>query len=84
MMAMTAKGMGRQDAHETVREASMIASSGGEHLLDVLLRCEKLKGMMTETEIREAMEPANYLGGASVIVDDMITAVENALGKKVR
>jgi len=83
MMALTEKGMGRQDAHEIVREASMIASSKNEHLLDVLLRCKKLKKIMNEKEIRIAMDPANYVGGSPQIVDSMVSAVEKALGRKV-
>ena len=83
MMAMTQKGMGRQDAHEIVREASMIASSEGKHLLDVLLKCKKLKNVMSEKEIRSAMDPKNYVGGSPMIVDNMVAAVEKALKKKV-
>jgi adenylosuccinate lyase len=83
MMRMTEKGIGRQDAHEMIREASMIASSRDEHLLNVLLRCKKLNGVMSENEIRAAMDPANYVGGAPKIVDDMVSATEKALNKKV-
>ncbi|MDR0779032.1 MAG: adenylosuccinate lyase [Methanomassiliicoccaceae archaeon] len=83
MMKMTEKGIGRQDAHEIIREASMIASSKEEHLLDVLLRCKKLKNVMSEKEIRDAMDPANYLGGAREIVDDMVSAVEKIMKRKV-
>jgi len=83
MMRMTEKGIGRQDAHEMIREASMIASSKNEHLLNVLLRDERLTKVMTEKEIRNAMDPANYVGGAPIIVDNMVAAVEKALNKKV-
>jgi len=83
MMRMTEKGIGRQDAHEIVREASMAASSNKEHLLDALLRDGRLMKVMTEAEIRNAMDPANYVGGAPVIVDNMVSAVEKALKKKV-
>ena len=83
MMKMTEKGIGRQDAHEIIREASMIASSKNEHLLNVLLRDERLTKVMTEKEIRNAMDPANYVGGSPVIVDNMVAAVEKALKKKV-
>ncbi|MDR0335356.1 MAG: adenylosuccinate lyase [Methanomassiliicoccaceae archaeon] len=83
MMRMTELGIGRQDAHEILREASMIASSKNEHLLDVLLRCGKLKGVMSEKDIRSAMDPANYVGGAPKIVDNMVSAAEKALKKKV-
>ena len=83
MMRMTEKGIGRQDAHEIIREASMTALSNSEHLLDVLLRCDKLKGVMTEKDIRNAMDPANYVGGSPQIVDDMVAAVEKVLNKKI-
>ena len=83
MMRMTELGIGRQDAHEIVREASMIASSGNEHLLDVLLRCRKLKGVMSEEDLRRTMAPGNYVGGAPEIVDNMVSAVEKKLKRKV-
>jgi len=83
MMKMTEKGIGRQDAHEIIREASMIASSKNEHLLDALLRDGRLTKVMTEKEIRNAMDPANYVGGAPIIVDNMVAAVEKTLKKKV-
>ena len=83
MMKMTEKGIGRQDAHEIIREASMVAVSKNEHLLVVLLNHEKMKNIMSEKEIRDAMEPANYVGGAPEIVDNMVDAVEKALKKKV-
>jgi len=84
MMMLTEKGVGRQDAHEIVRKASMAALAGKEHLLDVLLRCERLKGIMTDDDIRNAMDPANYLGKAPDIVDGMVAAVEMAVGRKVQ
>ncbi|MCL2890325.1 MAG: hypothetical protein FWF40_00345, partial [Methanomassiliicoccaceae archaeon] len=64
-------------------EASMLASSKNEHLLDALLRDSRLTKVMTEKEIRDAMNPANYVGGAPVIADNMVAAVEKALKKKV-
>ena len=83
MMSMTEKGIGRQDAHEIIREASMIASLEDEHLLTVLLRSKKLREIMTDDEIHSAMDPASYVGGAPAIVDEMVSAVEKILGKEV-
>lgn len=83
MMRLVELGMGRQDAHEIVREASMTASSGNEQLLDVLLRTEGLRNVISEQELRDVMEPKNYLGGAPEIVDNMVSAVKKALKKKV-
>lgn len=82
MMKMTEKGIGRQDAHEIVRSSSMIAEDEGRQLMDVLLEREDLKTMMSEEDIRSAMDPNNYTGGAKEIVDKMVAEVEEKL--KVR
>jgi adenylosuccinate lyase len=83
MMKMTEKGIGRQDAHEIVRSASMIAVKDGRQLLDVLLRDTRVTDRMTEKELRRTMDPANYTGGAGEITDEMVRAAEKATGKKV-
>ncbi len=83
MMKMTEKGIGRQDAHEIVRSASMIAEDEDRQLVDVLLENKDLVKMMPEDEIRSAMDPANYTGGAKEIVDKMVDEVERTLQIKV-
>ena len=82
MMKMTEKGIGRQDAHEIIRSASMIATEKDMQLLDILLKDKTVMGKMTEKELREAMDPANYTGGAKEIVDEMVRAAEKATGMK--
>jgi adenylosuccinate lyase len=82
MMKMTEKGIGRQDAHEIVRSSSMIAEDEDRQLRDVLLERDDLRGLMTEEEIRAAMDPSNYTGGAGEIVDKTVAEVEAKL--KVR
>ena len=83
MMKMTEKGIGRQDAHEIVRSASMIAEDEERQLVDVLIENKDLVARMPEDEIRSAMDPANYTGGAKEIVDKMVAEVEKVLGQKV-
>ncbi len=83
MMKLTEKGIGRQDAHEIVRESSMVAEDTGRHLRDVLSEREDLKGVLTREEIVQTMDAANYVGGAREIVDNMVAEAEKALGKKV-
>lgn len=83
MMKLTEKGIGRQDAHEIIRRDAMIAEDNDEHLRDVLLRDEKLEGVLTPDEITAVMDPANYVGGAREIVDTMVEAAENVVGRKV-
>ena len=83
MMKLTEKGIGRQDAHEIIRECSMIAKDQKRHLRDVLLEREDLKGVLTEEEIIATMDAANYVGGAREIVDKMVEAAENVTGRQV-
>jgi adenylosuccinate lyase len=83
MMMLVGKGMGRQDAHEVVREASMEASATDRQLRDVLLERKELQGIVTKEDIVNVMDPANYVGGAREIVDKMVSAVEECVDKKV-
>ncbi len=83
MMKLTQKGIGRQDAHEIIRESSMIAEDQKRHLRDVLMEREDLKGVLTKEEIIETMDAANYVGGAREIVDKMVAAAEDITGRKV-
>lgn len=83
MMALTRKGIGRQDAHEIIRESSMIAEDQKRHLRDVLMEREDLKGVLTKEEIIETMDASNYVGGAREIVDKMVSAAEEVTGRQV-
>ena len=83
MMKLTEKGVGRQVAHEIIRKSAMEAEDTGEHLRDVLLRNEELKGILTPEEIVATMDAANYVGGAREIVDKMVLAAEDVVGRKV-
>jgi adenylosuccinate lyase len=83
MMKLTEKGVGRQDAHEIIRESSMIAVEKNMHLRDVLLQREDLKGVLTPEEIAATMDASNYVGGSREIVDKMVSAAEEATGRTV-
>ncbi|NLN72087.1 MAG: adenylosuccinate lyase [Thermoplasmatales archaeon] len=85
MMRMTDKGMGRQDAHELIREASMTAMDDGRQLRDVVIEMTASNNItiMTEAEIRDAMDPAKYTGGAAEIVNMTVSEVEAVLNRKV-
>ncbi|MDR2845688.1 MAG: adenylosuccinate lyase [Candidatus Methanoplasma sp.] len=83
MMKLTEKGLGRQDAHEIVREASMRAVAENIDLKIALLDRKDIGKYLTEKEITDVMDPANYVGASREIVDKMVESVEDALGKKV-
>ena len=83
MMALTRKGIGRQDAHEIIRESSMTAEDTGRHLRDVLYERKDLEGVLSKEEIAAAMDTANYVGKSREIVDNMVAEAEKVLGRKV-
>ncbi|MDL2241968.1 adenylosuccinate lyase [Bacteroidales bacterium OttesenSCG-928-L03] len=83
MMKLTEKGIGRQDAHEIVREASMRAVEKKINLREALLERDDIKKVMTVDEITEVMDPANYTGGSKEIVDKMVSVVEELLERSV-
>jgi len=83
MMKLTEKGIGRQDAHEMVREASMVAIGRGINLKEALLERDDINKVMSEEEITSVMDPANYTGAAKEIVDKMVSAAEEVLERKV-
>ncbi len=71
MMALLAKGMGRQDAHRLVRDLAMTARSKNVHLADVLKRDSTIGKYLTQKEIDAAMDPEQYLGASVAIVDEV-------------
>lgn len=78
MMALARKGMGRQKAHELLREASITAFREGASIKEVLLRMPEVKSYLSEAEIEELMRVESYLGK----VDELIQrAVEYAKSK---
>ncbi|MGD1061440.1 MAG: adenylosuccinate lyase [Methanomassiliicoccales archaeon] len=64
MMSLVGKGMGRQDAHELVRKASMEADDNRVGLEEALLRDKNLTRLVNREELKDAMDPSKYIGKA--------------------
>ncbi len=64
MMRLAEKGMDRQQAHEIVRMASMKALAEGKPLEEILAGNRNAVACMSEDEIRELLDPEQYLGTA--------------------
>jgi adenylosuccinate lyase len=62
MMALTRKGMSRQEAHELVRRLAIRSASEKTSFKDVLFREKTVTDLLTEKELEEALNPRNYLG----------------------
>jgi adenylosuccinate lyase len=72
MMALTAKGIGRQEAHEVLRSRSLMAEQKGWDLQRALLQDPLIKKHFTKTELAKVMDPMNYLGFAPQMTDDVV------------
>ncbi|MCG7844069.1 MAG: adenylosuccinate lyase [Methanomassiliicoccales archaeon] len=81
MMALTSKGIGRQEAHEIVRSRSMIAEDNGWDLQRSLLQDAQIKKLFTKEELAQVMDPKNYLGFAPQMTDDVLTKARKLLGQ---
>ncbi len=72
MVALTRKGMGRQEAHALVREAAMKARKDGGHLRQTLRAQKRVKDRLTDKEIDDALSPERYLGQSVAIVERVV------------
>jgi adenylosuccinate lyase len=72
MMALTKKGVGRQTAHEAVRQAAMKAVEMGLDFAEVLSENDTVSNAMTKEELKTALDPGNYTGSAPKIVEEII------------
>jgi len=64
MIELTKTGMDRQDAHETVRVASMKALEENRPLSEVISEYPQVAALCTKERIEELLEPDNYTGTA--------------------
>jgi len=64
MMALTKKGVNRQNAHELLRKLTLKSESEKKLFKQVLMEDEFIRKKLTEKEIDEALNPKNYLGTA--------------------
>ncbi len=77
MIELAKRGMGRQTAHEIVRQCAMKAYDEKRHLKDVLLENEEVMKYLTKEELEKLMDPKTYIGLAPQIVDEVIKTLKN-------
>jgi adenylosuccinate lyase len=72
MTKLVAKGMGRGEAHELVRKHSIQATLQGKPFHQLLLSDAKVTILLTEKEVKDALNPVNYLGVTDKIIDHIV------------
>jgi len=71
MIKLVEKGMGRQVAHEVVRECAM-ESYEGRGFKEILVENKEIRKYLGEEEIEDALNPKNYIGTAVEQVEKVI------------
>jgi len=64
MIALTKKGMNRQEAHELLRRLTIKSEMERRLFEEILLENKKVSKKLTKKEIDEALKPKKYLGTA--------------------
>jgi adenylosuccinate lyase len=75
MMALVAKGLGRQEAHKLVRDAAQVARSKGDHLRDALFTVPQIMKLLSKEEVDAAVDPSRYLGQSVAIVESTLKRI---------
>jgi len=72
MMGLVKKGIGRQQAHEMLRKASIKVMKSNKTLKEVLTEIEIIKKKFTGKELDWYLDPKNYLGTAVEQVENVV------------
>jgi adenylosuccinate lyase len=82
MVELTKRGMGRQDAHEVMRVASMEAFRRKGELAVILARNPEVKKFLSRKDLEGLLEPGKYIGTAPEQVDRVIARLSGYLKGK--
>lgn len=79
LLALASKGMGRQEAHELVRQAAILAEEKGMDLRTALNQNQEVMALMSGEELDAAMDPTAYLGAAPELTDQVVDQARKVL-----
>ena len=72
MLALVDEGIHRDQAHEILRAASMVAVAENRHLREVCGEDEAVTSAFTSDELDQLFDPSSHLGVSGEIVDETI------------
>ena len=75
MIKLVEKGMGRQEAHELLRQAAQGSLKSGNALRETLVKEGTVLKYLTEEELVERLDPKNYLGTVETQVEEAIRSL---------
>jgi adenylosuccinate lyase len=72
MMALTKKGMNRQEAHELLRKLTLKSELEKRHFKEILQEDKVVSRKLNKKEIGKALNPTNYLGTTTSQIDFVV------------
>lgn len=79
MVALTKRGMSRQEAHELLRRLAIVSARERRQFKDVLMENETIRKLLTPEEIDHLLDPRSYLGTA---VEQVELAIQETLKER--
>ena len=79
MIELVDHGIGREEAHEILRAASFEAIANEEELIDVCARTPAIAASFSVEQLEAMFEPANHIGVAGEIVDEVVELARAAI-----
>jgi adenylosuccinate lyase len=71
MQVLTKKGLARSEAYSIVRKAAITANEFDLTYKNALLKNKKIKNLLTNNELDNALDPTNYLGSSKKVVSEV-------------
>mgnify|MGYP000417929160 FL=1 len=79
MLALVDRGVARDEAHEMLREASMVALSSGDTLEAVCAKDSGISDIFDSAELSDLFRPEGHLGHSGRIVDEAVARARTML-----
>ncbi|MFX1374936.1 MAG: adenylosuccinate lyase [Promethearchaeota archaeon] len=77
MVQLVNKGIGRQEGHELLRQAAILARKENRYMNDILFENPKIKDLFSKEELTEVFDPHKYIGTAVDQVKNLVKFLKN-------
>ncbi|MCS7143469.1 MAG: adenylosuccinate lyase [Archaeoglobaceae archaeon] len=81
MIELTKRGVDRQEAHEILRKASMMAYANRSSLLEELIKDQSVLRYLKKEELSNLLKPENYLGTALERIEMVVDWVKKTVNE---
>ncbi|TFF97221.1 MAG: adenylosuccinate lyase [Promethearchaeota archaeon] len=77
MVSLVDRGIGRQDAHELLRQAAIKARNEDRFMMEILMEEKKIKNKFSKEEMEKLFDPQQYIGKAIEQTENLLIYIKN-------